>query len=95
MMMGMMGMMFIGMLLCFAFIAAVIWFVVRLLNKKQTPMLPYIPQRENAYQTYEQGYQPPQPPAETYQEGGQQYSYPQSQQPQYEQPQAQYPQEMP
>jgi hypothetical protein len=45
---------------------------------------------QQPYQPYQQGYQPPpQPP--TYQEGGQQYLYPQ----QYEQPQAQYPQELP
>jgi hypothetical protein len=55
------------------------------------PQQPYYqPPQQQPYQPYQQGYQPPpQPP--TYQEGGQQYSYPQ----QYEQPQAQYPREMP
>jgi len=48
-------------------------------------MMQDIPRLRDAYEGYEQGYQPPEPPSETYQEGGQRYSYPQN-----EQPQAQY-----
>lgn len=55
----------------------------------QPPQPPY----QQPDQPYQQGYQPA-PPAETYQEGGQQYPY--QPQPQYEQPQVQYPsQEVP
>jgi hypothetical protein len=54
------------------------------------------PYRPSQQQPYQQGYQPRQPSAEAYQEGGQQYQYPQqSQYDQYEQPHAQYPQEIP
>lgn len=56
-------------------------------NQRQQPTYQPPPYQQQ-YQSYQQGYQPPQP---TYQEGGQQYQYPQ----QDEQPQAQYPQEMP
>ncbi len=80
----------IGILLFIALVAVVIWLLVRWLNKQQTPTMPYTPQRQDAYQPYRQGYQPPQPPPETPRESGQQY---QSPQPQYEQPQVQYPQE--
>ena len=55
------------------------------------------PPSQSTYQSYEQGYQPPSQPS-SYQEGGMQHPYPQTQQnqePQYEQPQVQYPQEMP
>jgi hypothetical protein len=55
---------------------------------------PYYQPSQQTYQPYEQGYQASPPPAETYQEGGQQYPYPSSAQ-DYEQPQAQYPQQMP
>ena len=61
------------------------------------PPPPY--QEQPGYQQYQQGYQAPIQPQETYQEGGQPHQYPpypqpqQPVQPQYEQPQAQYPQQ--
>jgi hypothetical protein len=64
----------------------------------QPPQQYYQPPQQ-AYQpppsppAYQEGYRPPAPAAETYEEAGQQYQYPSSSQ--YEQPQAQYPQEMP
>ena len=85
--------MLIGMLFCIVVVGGVIWLFGHWLNKKKPPTMPYTPQPQSPYQTYEQGYQSPQPPPETYQEGEMQYRYPQHQQPQYEQPQAQYPQE--
>ena len=79
----------IGILLFIALVAVVIWFLVRWLNKQQTPTMPFTSQRQDSYQPYQQGYQPSQPP-ETPPESRQQD---QSPQPQYEQPQVQYPQE--
>ena len=59
------------------------------MSNRQPPQQQYYqPPPQQPYEPYQQGYQPPPP---VYQEGGQQYPYPQ----QYEQPQAQYPQEMP
>ena len=43
-------------------------------------MTQYTPQPRDAYEEYEQGYQPQQQPPETYQEGGQRYAYPQNEQ---------------
>jgi hypothetical protein len=40
----------------------------------------YTPQPLDSYEEYEQGYQAQQQPPETYQEGDQHYSYPQSEQ---------------
>ena len=80
--------MLIGMLFCIVVVGGVIWLFGHWLNKKKPPTMPYTPQPQNPYQTYEQGYQSPQSPPETYQEGGMQYRYPQ-----HQQPQAQYPQE--
>ncbi len=71
-------------------IAVVIWLVIRWLNQKKTPTMPYPPPREGSFQSYEQGYQSPPPAPETYREGGKQY---QSPQPEYEEPQAHYPQQ--
>src|SRR5581483_6514742 len=52
-------------------------------------------QSEQAYQPYQEGYQPAQPAA-IYAEGGQRHYYqPEVPQPDYETPQAQYPQQMP
>ncbi len=79
----------VGTLLCLLLIGACTWLVVNLLKKQRTPPMHYTPQPQDAYQDYQQGYQPQQQPPETYQEGGQHYPYPL---PQYEQPQAQYPQ---
>ena len=52
--------------------------------------MPYTPQPKDAYQDYQQGYQPQQLSPETYEEGEQSYPYPL-----YEQPQAQHPETMP
>lgn len=52
------------------------------------------PPPEEPYSPYQQGYQPPQAPPESYQEGGQQYQYPQPKQ-EFEQPQVYPPQELP
>ncbi len=76
----------IGILLCLALVAALVWLFVRWLNHQKAPTM----QPQDSYQMYEQGYRPQQRTPETYQEGGLQYP-----QAQYEQPQAQYPQEMP
>jgi len=43
-------------------------------------MTQYTPQPRDAYEEYEQGYQPQQQPPETYQEGGQRYASPQNEQ---------------
>jgi len=67
------------------FIATCIWLVAGGLKKQRTPMMQDTPQPRDTYEGYEQGYQPQQQPPETYQEGGQRYSYPQN-----EQAQAQY-----
>lgn len=93
---GMFSMMFwmpIGVLLCVVVFAFVIWLVVRFLNGQRTPMTPYTPHGQDFSRPYQQGYQPPeQQNPETYQEGGQQYHYPQPKQ-EYDQPQAHYPQQ--
>ncbi len=61
----------------------------------QPPQQPY-QSPQQPYQSYQEGYRPPpEPQAETYQEGGQLYPYPSQSSQQYEQPQAQYPQQMP
>jgi hypothetical protein len=72
-------------LVCLLLIGTCIWLVAGRLKKQRTPMIQDTPQPRDAYEGYEQGYQPPEPPPATYQEGGQHYSYPQN-----EQPQAQY-----
>ena len=91
MMMGMMGLLLLGLLFCFVLIAVGIWLLVRWLNTKQTPLVPYSARVQDSSYPYERGYQPTQ---DIYQEGGRQFY---SQQPrpkqEYEQPQAQYPQE--
>jgi hypothetical protein len=48
------------------------------LKKQKTPTMQNTPQPRDAYEEYEQDYQPQQEPLETYQEGGQHYSYPQN-----------------
>ena len=64
-------------------IGACIWFAVSRLNKQKTSTRHYTPQPRDAYEEYEQGYQPQQQPPETYetyQESGQRYAYPQNEQ---------------
>ena len=56
------------------------WLLAAWLNKKRTPTKQHTPQPRDAYEEYEQGYQPQQQPLETYQEGDQYYSYPQNEQ---------------
>ncbi len=94
MMMGIMFMiMLLGILLFFALVVALTRLSIHGLNRRKIPTLLSMPQRQDLYQPYEQGYQPPQRTPETYQEGGQWYSYQQPQPKQeYDQPQAQYPQ---
>jgi hypothetical protein len=62
------------------------WLIAHWLKKQRASTIQLGPQPHNIYQEYEQGYQPqPQAqPAETYQEGGESYGYPQAQ---YEQQQ--------
>lgn len=72
-------------LVCLLLIGTCIWLVANWLKKQRTHMMRGIPQPRDAYEGYEQGYQPQQQPPEIYQEGGQSYSYPQN-----EYPQAQY-----
>ena len=65
-------------LVCIAIIGAVVWLVIRLLRNKQAAPLSSIPQQQHPYQMNGQGYQtPPQQSSEMYQEGVNQYSYPQ------------------
>ncbi len=73
------------------FVWAIVWVTMHWMNKNRTntPTMRNVPPQDFS-QRYEQGYQPPEPGSETYQEGGKPYHYPQ---PQQEQPQAQYPQE--
>ena len=82
----------LGFLLALLLVAAVTWLLANLRNEQRLHRMHAVAQPQDAFHTYEQGYQPPEPSPETYQEGGHTYSYPQ---PQYEQPVAQYPQEMP
>ena len=88
----MMGLMMLGGLFFLVVLVVVIWLVVRWLNQRQTPPVPYIPPSQNPYQRYEQGYQPPQPGSETYQEGGRYNRSPQPKQ-QFDEPYVPYPQE--
>ena len=80
----------IGFLLALLLVAAVTWLLARWRNEQRFSQTRDAPQPQDSFHTYEQGYQPPEPSPEAYQEGG--HSYPQ---PSYEQPVAQYPQEMP
>jgi predicted lipid-binding transport protein (Tim44 family) len=89
MMGAMMGFMLLGTLFFIVVLVVAIWLLVSFLNKRQTPPMPYTP---NPYQRYEQGYQPPQPLSETYQEGGRHDRYPQPKQ-EFDQPYVPYPQE--
>lgn len=83
--------MMIGMLFFLALVAGGIWLLARWLNRQRTPTLLYPPQRQDSYQPYQQGYQPPQQQMpQASQEGEQQDP---NLRPQYEQPQVQYPQE--
>ena len=67
-------------LVCLLIIGACAWFVVSWLKKHKAPMRQYTAQPRDAYEEYEQGYQPQQQPPEAYQEDGQRYAYPQNEQ---------------
>jgi hypothetical protein len=72
-------MMIVGVLVCLAIIGAVVWLVMRSLKNKCATPPSSLPQQYYPSQMNEQGYQlPPQQSTETYQEGGKQYTYPQS-----------------
>lgn len=72
-------------LVCLLLLGICIWLVASWLKKQRAPMIQATPQPRDAYEGYEQGYQPQRQPPETDQAGDQRYSYPQN-----EQPQAQY-----
>lgn len=81
-----------AMLLSLLVIGACVWLILRLLKKQGISPKQYAHQSQDAYLTYEQGYQAEQPPAETTsQDAGQCYPFPEPT-PQYEEPQVQYPQ---
>ena len=61
-------------LICLLLIGIGIWLVAGRLKKQRTPTMQDTPLPRDAYEGYEQGYQPQQQPTETYQEGGQRYS---------------------
>jgi hypothetical protein len=75
----------LGTVVSLLLIGACIWFAVSWMKKHNAPTTYYTPQPRDAYEEYEQGYQPQQQPPEFYQEGDQDYSYPQ-----HEQAQTQY-----
>ncbi len=81
----------IGMLVGVVLLVGVIWLVMRWLNQRQMPMMPYMSQPQ---QSYEQGYRSRQPFSEPYQESEWRYQDPQPKQ-EYDQPQRElaYPQE--
>jgi len=66
--------MLIGALVCIAIIAAVVWLVMRALRTKQATPLSSIPEQQHPYQMNQT---PHQQSSEMYQEGVNQYSYPQ------------------
>jgi hypothetical protein len=72
-------------LVCLLLIGIYICLVAGWLQKQRTPPMQDTPQPRDAYEEYEQGYQPHKPPPVTYQEGGQHSAYPP-----HEHPQAQY-----
>lgn len=71
-------------LVCLLIIGTCIWLAAGWLKHQRMLRMQTIPQPRDAYEDYERGYRPQQPP-ETYQEANQRYPYPQN-----EQPQAQY-----
>jgi hypothetical protein len=63
-------------LLCLLLIGTCIWLVAGRLQKQRTPLMQDTPQPRDAYEEYEQGYQPQGQPPITDQEGGQHSAYP-------------------
>lgn len=83
----------IGLLLGLLLVVAVTWLLASFRNRQRSAQMRSAPLAQDAFQTYEQGYQATEPSSEElYQEGGRSYSY---RQPAYERPIAQYPQEIP
>jgi hypothetical protein len=69
-------------LVCLLLIGTCIWLVASRLKKQRAPLKQETLQPRDIYEGYKQSYQPQLQPLETYQEGGQRYSYPQNEQPQ-------------
>ena len=67
-------------LICLLIIGACAWLLASWLKNHKAPMTQYTPQPRDAYEEYEQGYQPQQQPPETYHEVGQRYASPQNEQ---------------
>jgi hypothetical protein len=82
----------IGLLLGFLLAATIFLLWERGRNAQRPSQVRDARQPQDVAHMYEQGYQPLQQVPEVYQEGGQYYSYPRSEN---EQPTAEYPQEMP
>jgi hypothetical protein len=92
---GMYAMMFwmpMGMLFFVVLLVGAIWLIMRWLNQKRMPMMPYISRPQDSYQQYELGYRPRQPLPETQLKDERRYQYPQPKQ-EHDQPQLKYPQE--
>ena len=70
----------LGTVVCLLLIGACIRFVASWSKKHNAPTTHYTPQPRDAYEEYEQGYQPQQQSPETYHEGGQRYVSPQNEQ---------------
>ncbi len=67
-------------LICLLIIGACAWLLASWLKNHKASMTQYTPQPRDAYEEYEQGYQPQQQPPETYDEGVQRYAYPPNEQ---------------
>jgi hypothetical protein len=63
------------MLLCLALLVGITWLVISWLNYRYMSARLSSAQPQDAYQSYEQGYQARQPLPETYQEGEREYHY--------------------
>lgn len=72
----------LGTLVGLLLLSLCIWLVANWLKKQRTPLMQNMPQPQDAYEGYAQGYQAQQQPQATYQEGDQQFSYPQNEYPQ-------------
>ena len=86
MMFGMATSMFLwlvlGTLLGLLLLGLCIWLVAGWLKKQRTPLTQNTAQPQDAYEDYELGYRPQEPPRAIYQEGDQLYTFLQNEQPQ-------------
>lgn len=82
----------IGFLVGLLLVTVVTWLLTHWRNVQRLDQMHHAPQPHDSFLPYEQGYQPPEPSPEAYQEGGHAYTYPQSP---YEQPEVRYQQEIP